>query len=353
MPFRFWRRIRLLPGVTLNLSKSTASLSFGPRGAKYTISPRGNRATAGLPGTGLFYTVRAPAADRAAARPEIPAHQRLSLGFFRRLVTPRAEAAFVDGLRAVHEGDIAAARAAFATAPEQPDATWMAAVIAMHEGELDAAERDLRAALAAPDLGALYRKYDVVPTVSLPVTDEITAHVGPRRRGTLLALAQLLEARGAQREARQTLETLCADLPDDVVVRAALADLLVGAAPIPTADAEAAVALAGDIANEMPAHAALLLSKGRALRALGLDHAAMTIFTAAYRRKKDRPATLLRQIRYERALAYLGVGYTTRARRELEAIYAEAPDFEDVRARLGLGDRTAPAQRAATGSGSR
>ena len=60
MSFRFWRRVRLAPGVTLNLSKSTASLSFGPPGAKYTISPRGNRATAGIPGTGLFYTVKAP-----------------------------------------------------------------------------------------------------------------------------------------------------------------------------------------------------------------------------------------------------------------------------------------------------
>jgi hypothetical protein len=60
MSFRFWRRIRIAPGVTLNLSKSTASLSFGPRGAKYTISPRGNRVTAGLPGTGLFYTVHEP-----------------------------------------------------------------------------------------------------------------------------------------------------------------------------------------------------------------------------------------------------------------------------------------------------
>ncbi|WP_454283473.1 DUF4236 domain-containing protein [Roseovarius sp. MBR-79] len=45
MAFRFCRRVRLAPGVTLNLSKSTASLSFGPRGAKYTISPRANRAT--------------------------------------------------------------------------------------------------------------------------------------------------------------------------------------------------------------------------------------------------------------------------------------------------------------------
>lgn len=54
MGFRFWRRVRLAPGVALNLSKSTASLSFGPRGAKYTISPRGNRATAGIPGNGLY-----------------------------------------------------------------------------------------------------------------------------------------------------------------------------------------------------------------------------------------------------------------------------------------------------------
>ena len=37
--FRFWQRIRLAPWVTLNLSKSSASLSFGPPGAKYTIGP--------------------------------------------------------------------------------------------------------------------------------------------------------------------------------------------------------------------------------------------------------------------------------------------------------------------------
>jgi hypothetical protein len=52
MSFRFWQRVRLAPGVTLNLSKSMASLSFGPPGAKYTISPLGNRATVGLPGSG-------------------------------------------------------------------------------------------------------------------------------------------------------------------------------------------------------------------------------------------------------------------------------------------------------------
>ena len=101
MSLRFWQRIRLAPGVTLNLSKSTASLSFGPRGAKYTVSPRGNRATLGLPGTGLFYTIQ----DRKGARAATSTRDKLSLGFFRRLVTPPEEKALIDGLRALNDGD--------------------------------------------------------------------------------------------------------------------------------------------------------------------------------------------------------------------------------------------------------
>jgi Protein of unknown function (DUF4236) len=56
MPLRFRRSIRLMSGVTLNLSKSGASVSVGPRGAKVTVGSSGVRATAGLPGTGLSYT---------------------------------------------------------------------------------------------------------------------------------------------------------------------------------------------------------------------------------------------------------------------------------------------------------
>ncbi len=62
MGFRFSRRVRLIPGLRVNLSKSGASLSIGHRGAWYTIGPRGRRATIGLPGTGLFWTERYPPA---------------------------------------------------------------------------------------------------------------------------------------------------------------------------------------------------------------------------------------------------------------------------------------------------
>ncbi|MGD0884909.1 MAG: DUF4236 domain-containing protein [Thermodesulfovibrionales bacterium] len=56
MGFRFFRRFRILPGITLNLSRSGPSVSIGPRGMKVTYGPKGKRQTVGLPGTGLFYT---------------------------------------------------------------------------------------------------------------------------------------------------------------------------------------------------------------------------------------------------------------------------------------------------------
>src|SRR6266576_2491210 len=56
MRWRFWRRIKILPGVRLNVGKKGASVSLGPRGSKLTFGKKGVRSTFGLPGTGLFVT---------------------------------------------------------------------------------------------------------------------------------------------------------------------------------------------------------------------------------------------------------------------------------------------------------
>jgi len=58
MGWRFQKRKRLLPGVTMNLGKRGASVSVGPRGAKLNVSRRGLTATATLLGTGLSYVWR-------------------------------------------------------------------------------------------------------------------------------------------------------------------------------------------------------------------------------------------------------------------------------------------------------
>ncbi|HWA68644.1 MAG TPA: DUF4236 domain-containing protein [Rhizomicrobium sp.] len=56
---RFQKRISLLPGLRINLSKSGASASLGPRGADVNIGPHGVTTNAGIPGTGLSYRQKA------------------------------------------------------------------------------------------------------------------------------------------------------------------------------------------------------------------------------------------------------------------------------------------------------
>jgi hypothetical protein len=58
MGWRFQKRKKLLPGVTLNVGKRGASVSAGPRGAKVNAGTRGVGATVALLGTGLAYVWR-------------------------------------------------------------------------------------------------------------------------------------------------------------------------------------------------------------------------------------------------------------------------------------------------------
>jgi hypothetical protein len=50
--------VHVLPGVSVNISKSGPSLSVGVRGAHVTVGRRGVTRTVGVPGTGVCYTDR-------------------------------------------------------------------------------------------------------------------------------------------------------------------------------------------------------------------------------------------------------------------------------------------------------
>ena len=67
MSFRFRKRIKILPGVRLNFSKSGVSTSIGVPGATVNLSKKGTRTTVGLPGTGISYT------ETSASRKPTPA----------------------------------------------------------------------------------------------------------------------------------------------------------------------------------------------------------------------------------------------------------------------------------------
>jgi hypothetical protein len=58
MSFRFRRRIRMVRGLWINLSKGFSSLSIGGRGLTTNIGKRGLRTTIGIPGTGISYATK-------------------------------------------------------------------------------------------------------------------------------------------------------------------------------------------------------------------------------------------------------------------------------------------------------
>jgi len=68
MPLRFFKRVRIAPGLRLNLSRSGVSTSVGGRGGWLTMGPAGIRTTVGGFGTGLFWTTLTPW-RRLAAHP--------------------------------------------------------------------------------------------------------------------------------------------------------------------------------------------------------------------------------------------------------------------------------------------
>ena len=67
MSLRFYRRVSIIPGLRVNLSKSGASVSVGHRGVSATFGSKGRRVTLGLPGSGLFWTERIPPAGPVSA----------------------------------------------------------------------------------------------------------------------------------------------------------------------------------------------------------------------------------------------------------------------------------------------
>jgi len=342
MAFRFFRRMKIAPGVSLNLSKSGASLSFGPRGAKVTVGPRGVRRTVGIPGTGAYYTTHSGYGRRSSGRPRkqptpmVRPEDRLSLGFFKRLVTPQGEEHFVDGMRQFVLKHETAALNHFSRAQQLADAAFMAGILALKREEFGKAERFLEAAKAKGNsLGRYFNKYGIQASAALAITEQVTAIVGADLRGVLLALAEVNQHQGRWKEAARSLKQLYRRDPEDVIVRLSLAELAVEEAG-DKRSCQTAVKLAEGVENESELHAALLLYKGMALHRLGLLAAARDTLTAALRRRKGRSDELLRAVRYQRALVYDAMGRVKQTRSELGKVYAEDPDYEDVAARLGL-----------------
>ena len=360
MGFRFFKRVGLAKGVTLNLSKSGGSVSVGPQGAKLTLGPQGARVTFGIPGTGLYYTTNfslgklgrmlsrsSEAETTETAQTQTPAetqtatptpaeaeNAKATKETLTQLNVPDDQKALADGCKALADGNEEAAFSHFQNATHLADGAFLAGVLALkRERFADAVQYLAAAAEKETELGRYLSNYGIGATLSLPITEEVTAHITPTIHGALLALAEAYQAQEKIPEAIACLERLQQHGPVDVVVKLSLAELL--AENYSDKDTlQKVVKLTEGVENESAVHAALLLCKAQALRGLGLLDGAVDVLTTTLRRQKDRPDELLRALRYERALVYDGQGQAKKARSEFEKIYAEDPNYEDVATRL-------------------
>ena len=217
------------------------------------------------------------------------------------------------------------------------DGAFLAGVLALKRGQFSDAISYLSAAASREqELGQHLSQHGVDATLSLEITEELAVHVGSNIRGVLLALAEAYQAQDKKAEAVACLERLRQLEPSDIVVNLSLAELLMDDEAPTKEVCQRVVQLTEGVENESAIHTALLLYKAKALHTLGLLDAAQEILTGVLKRKRDRSADLLRAVRYERALVYERRGESRKARTELEKLYAEAPEYEDVKARLGL-----------------
>jgi len=78
-------------------------------------------------------------------------------------------------------------------------------------------------------LGTYFSKCGISATMSVPITDEISARVGPDVRGILLALVEIYQRQKKWEDALDCLNKLRRLEPDDVVIKLSLGEILMEA----------------------------------------------------------------------------------------------------------------------------
>lgn len=340
MGLRFFKRIKIAPGLTLNMSKSGPSFSFGPRGLKYTVGPRGTRRTFGIPGTGVYYTTTSgwggkpgTSAPPSSSQPELSS---LDLGFFRNIVTPPDERELVAGLKQYLSGMTDDACSTFMGNTSLVDAIFMYGFLSLGKDMFKDAEMAfLKCRKSVGDLGKSINKYIKGFHLSLQVTDYIDAPIDVDGRGLSLSLAEAFQKQGKYSAAIQEVTALWNSNPADPIALLSLCELVTKSPASAKSDLEDIVQATSSVENDDPIHTNILYLRAAALYRMQLADAAVQQLTPILRKKADRPDALLHQIRYLRGRLFEQLNQPGKAKKDFELVYADNPNFRDVRSRIG------------------
>lgn len=346
MGFRFFKRVNILPGVSMNISKSGPSFSFGPRGMKYTVGAKGSRTTLGIPGTGLYYTTTSSRKQKTgghqrnsqAPRTQLPAPNEVNLGFFQQMFLSPQEKQLLNGLKAFISENYEAAFMFFQQGSELPDCAFMCGFLALGREDFKMAETYLRQCQAyVGELGKSIHKINANFELLLDISDYIEAPVIVDQRGLSLSLIEAYQHLNKYQDALFVLEGLWNNNPSDKVICLSLIDLISLSPNASQQHLNDAVDMTKTIENEEPIDTNILYLRAYALYRLNLTDAAINQLTAILRKAKNRPELLMLDIRYLRGQIFEELGQVAKAKKDYQDIYMKDPKYEDVASRLGIG----------------
>ena len=351
MGIRFRKSIGLGKGVRLNIGKGSLGMSFGVRGARYSVNTSGRTTrSVGIPGTGLYAVSSSGGGGRRPSRgrrthgqPSARSGLTTITGDLADQFIPKpgflssaTEKRFRDGLVAYLKQDWERAAASFEAAVQADsrnlsDDFFLGATYARLKRYAEAAqclERVVGSEVALPD--GLMQKY--VPgtmSLQLPITERVTVSVGFDSIGAAMVLAELYQELGRKEDAIGVLQRLLQVLPTDEAVRLSLADLL-----FDDDDFAGLVELTKGVENSNDVTLATLHLRAKALANEGLLEPAAELLSMCLRRTARRDADLLKEIRYNRAEAYELLGEPRKAKTDWSKLIAEDAFYRDARARF-------------------
>ena len=342
MSYRLRKSVKLAPGVRMNVGKRGLGLSVGTRGARYSVNTSGRRTSSvGLPGSGLSYRSSSGGSSsrgrRAASQALPPVASKPGM------MAPRYEKEFFKGLQSFLAGDADGALRHFRAASEADDKDrsgaddFFAGLIAAQLDDYDAAIPYLEKVVASdyylPD--ALMDKYGANGSIEIKLAGDVKASVPFGTVCALLVLAEGYESQGRADEAIGLLQQLAEISPEPTVLLSLVEKLANQKAWDEIVDAAAGTT------NEDDVTLAIRLYQAIALQWQQMDEPALEVYRDCLRSKKRDPG-LLKWARYDRGQLYLRLGKTSQGHKDLGAIYADDPDYRDVRELLNAGARSTP-----------
>lgn len=346
MSLRFRRSMKLIPGVRLNFGKDSVGMSFGVRGARYTVNSKGRRTVSvGVPGTGLYdvTTLSSGRSSRSKSAKTERSFERsedfwdkTSSGTEPRpgLLSSKAERAFYNFMRDIYGADdsvntpvevVGQARVLAAQYPKLNSALELIAILhgITEKGTSDeATARALKAWEARGELfnDRIVRKYfrGIYPQV--PITQGISSSGFYDAQCLGFIVSEVLQKEGKFEE---SIAVLTAMMPTQLV-GISLADIEIAAGAF-----DGAIETTEDIENEDDATAMMLVLRGIAFREKGLDDAALECFKRSIA-KKDRAEGVIHRGLYERAMTYKKLGKKAAAKKDLEKILVDDPKATGV-----------------------